>query len=86
MPLPQGIRPTLLHKAGRGGAAFGSHQRIVVPRLRWVKVEFGRCDVELPGEGDGDLFLQQLPRMCAEPLEPVEFVLKLRTGLRIAVG
>lgn len=62
-----------------------AEQRVVDPALRRVDVEICRHDVEIADEHGRRFEMEKLLRIGLQPGKPIQLVLKLRTGCRIAV-
>src|ERR1700722_20449988 len=72
MPVADRVKPALRYKRFERDAALGLDQRIAVPGFCRVNVLFGRRDVVVAGEHDGNILLDELRRMRLEPPEPRE--------------
>jgi hypothetical protein len=86
MERPQRVRPAGSPQLRVGRAGRRLQQRVVFVRSRRVDVEVGRHHVVVASQDDGDFLIQKVGSVIQQPMEPVQFVVKFRTRLRIAVG
>lgn len=79
------VGPPLIHEALKALAAFRLLQGVVEPRARVIDILVRRNDVVVAGEHDGMPTIDKHVSVFDQPLEPCQFVVKLRAWLRVAV-
>src|ERR1700676_2445110 len=66
-------------------ATLRLNQCVVIERSRWIDVLHSRYDVVIAGKDDRHAGLHQFRAVLDQTFEPGQFVIELRTGLRISV-
>ena len=79
------VGPALVHQGLERGAALRLDQRVLVPGFGRININPGRRNVVVARQHHGDILLQQLGGVRAQPPEPVELGVEFRPRLRIAV-
>src|SRR5580704_259958 len=67
-------------------ATLRLNQCVVIERSRWIDVPHSRYDVVIAGKDDRHTGLHEFRAVVDQTFEPGQFVIELRTGLRISVG
>ncbi|MNX73237.1 hypothetical protein D3C86_1046260 [compost metagenome] len=86
MEMANRVRPSLVEQALVGGLHLGCEEGVVTPSLRRIDVHVRRHDVEISGDDDWCIEVDQGPHMVVEPLEPAQLEIELGARTGIAVG
>jgi hypothetical protein len=82
----QSVGPALRQEASKRLTTLGLNQCVLIERSRWVDILPGRDDIVVAGQHDGHAGFHEFLAVSGEALEPGQFVIELRTGLRVSVG
>src|SRR4051812_48027717 len=83
---PDGIAPALRQEALVALARFGLEQSVVAPGTRVVDIKVGRNNVVVASKEYWFAQLRKGSGVTDEAFEPLQFVVELWAGLRVAIG